>query len=211
MNGYLSQYGYGFLFVVVLFESTGIPLPGESILVASGMLAGEGTLNIWLVLLAAFSGSIVGDNLGYLVGRRYGRKIVVRWGSHFGLGEKRFAMVEDRFKNYGFAVVLVARFVIILRQLNGFVAGTMRMSWPIFLFYNVISAALWTAAYGAGAYLFGSAFRHVFEGYSTWPLYVVAGLICLVGVIGTYKFLFAEDSEPDADDAAGDPPVRSES
>ena len=69
MTGYLTQYGYAFLFVVVLFESTGIPLPGESILVASGMLAGEGSLNIWAVLFAAFAGSIVGDNLGYLVGR----------------------------------------------------------------------------------------------------------------------------------------------
>ena len=203
MTGYLTQYGYAFLFVVVLFESTGIPLPGESILVASGMLAGEGSLNIWEVLFAAFAGSIVGDNLCYLVGRRYGRRIVVRWGSRFGLGEKRFAMVEERFKNYGFAVVLVARFVIILRQLNGFVAGTMRMSWPIFLFYNCISAALWSAAYGAGAYLFGSAFRHFFEAYSTWPIFVIAALVCVIGMVGTYKFLFAEeDDETPVEDAS---------
>jgi len=204
LTEYLIQYGYAFIFVVVLLESTGLPLPGESLIVAAGMLSGEGSFNIVAVLIAAFSGSIVGDNLGYLVGRRYGRKIVVRWGAHFGLGEKRFAMVEERFQTYGFAVVLVARFVIILRQLNGFVAGTMRMNWPVFLFYNCISAALWAGAYGLGAYVFGAAFRHFFAEFGTWPIILIAGGVCLVGVVGTYRFLF-NDAEADAGGEADEP------
>jgi len=195
VTDYLAHYGYAFLFLVVLLESTGLPLPGESLVVAGGLLAGEGTFNIFLVLLTAWAGSVVGDNLGYAVGRRYGRKIVVRWGERFGLGEKRFKMVEERFQDYGFAVVLVARFVIILRQLNGFVAGTMHMNWGVFLLYNSISAALWSLAYGGLAYAFGTAFQKLFEGYSTWPLYVAAVVVCLIGCVGTYKFLFRRTDE----------------
>ncbi|MBO0661541.1 DedA family protein [Jiella sp. MQZ9-1] len=198
MTEYLAQYGTGFLFLVVLLESTGLPLPGESLVVAGGLLAGQGSLSLWLVLGAAWAGSIVGDNIGYAVGRRYGRTIVVRWGEHFGLGEKRFKMVEDRFDNYGIAVVLIARFIIILRQLNGFVAGTMKMNWPVFLLYNSISAALWSLAYGGLAYAFGSAFQTYFAGHSTWPLYVAAAAICLIGCVGTYRFLFhSKDEEQD--------------
>ncbi|MBO0905331.1 DedA family protein [Jiella sonneratiae] len=202
MTEYLAQYGCGLLFLVVLLESTGMPLPGESLVVAGGLLAGEGTLNIFLVLGAAFGGSIAGDNIGYFVGRRYGRAIVVRWGERFGLGEKRFKMVEERFEDYGFVVVLVARFIIILRQLNGFVAGTMKMNWPVFFLYNSISAALWSLGYGGFAYLFGSAFQTYFAGHSTWPLYLVAAAICLIGCYGTYKFLFkVEDDDGPAEDA----------
>ena len=194
MTEYLSQYGVVLLFVVVLFESTGLPLPGESLVVASGMLAGEGSFSLIAVLVAAWGGSIVGDNIGYFVGRRYGRKIVVRWGSKFGLGEERFRMVEERFQHYGIAVVLIARFVIILRQLNGFVAGTMKMNWPVFLLYNSISAALWAGVYGGGAYFFGAAFRNFFDSHDTWPIFVAAGLVCIIGCVGTYKFLFNEDA-----------------
>ncbi|MEX6508279.1 DedA family protein [Jiella sp. M17.18] len=206
MTEYLSQYGYAFLFVVVLFESTGLPLPGESLIVAAGLLSGQGDLNILLVIAVAWAASIVGDNTGYLVGRRFGRKIVVRWGEHFGLGEKRFAMVEERFQNYGFVVVLIARFVIILRQLNGFVAGTMHMNWAVFFLYNAISAALWAGAYAGGAYLFGAAFKHFFKGYPTWPLYVAAGIICAIGIFGTYKFLFRKDDDDEPE--AGPKPAR---
>ena len=204
MTDYLITYGYGFLLLVVLLESTGLPLPGESLVMAAGMLAGEGSMNLPAVLGAAFLGSIVGDNLGYLVGRRYGRAIVVRWGEKVGLGEKRFAMVEERFQSYGFMVVLIARFVIILRQLNGFVAGTMHMSWPKFVLYNAISAAAWSGAYGFGAYLFGTAFKHLLGDLGTWPILVIAALVCLVGCIGTYKFLFPKESdEEEASEAAG--------
>lgn len=196
MTEYLTSYGYAFLFVVVLLESTGLPLPGESLVMAAGMLAGEGTLSMTAVFLTAMGGSIVGDNLGYLLGRRFGRGMVVRWGEKVGLGERRFAMVEKRFEDYGIWVVLVARFIIILRQLNGFVAGTMHMNWPKFLLLNTISAALWAGAYGLGAYIFGAAFRVFFAEHGTWPIIVIAAGICLVGCIGTYRFLFREKAVP---------------
>ncbi|KQT88053.1 DedA family protein [Aurantimonas sp. Leaf443] len=205
MTAFLVQYGYGFLALVVLLESTGLPLPGESLVVAAGMLSGDGTLNIWLVLAAAFLGSVAGDNLGYLVGRRYGRRMVVKWGSKVGLGPEKLAIVEARFRTYGLAIVLVARFVIILRQLNGFVAGMMHMPWPRFLAYNCISAALWSAAYGLGAFLFGKALSHFLEEQSTLAIVGVALGICLVGSVGTYKVLFARDKAPAQAD--GDAPT----
>ncbi|RFC64332.1 DedA family protein [Fulvimarina endophytica] len=203
MTEFIEQYGYGFILIVVLLESLALPLPGESLLVAAGMLSSNGELNLLLVLGAAFFGSIIGDNIGYLIGRRYGRAVVVRWGGKVGFGEDKLAMVEDRFQHYGFMIVLVARFVFILRQLNGFVAGMMRMNWLQFLLYNSISAALWTGAYGISAYYFGEALKHFLDEQSTIAILAISGTICAIGMFGTYRVLFSggpasKDGERDA-------------
>ena len=202
MTEFLAQYGYGFIALVVCLESTGLPLPGESLVVAAGMLASNGQMNIWLVLASAFLGSILGDNLGYWVGRRYGRPAVIKWGHKVHFGEDKLEMVEERFRSYGFVIVLVARFVFILRQLNGFVAGMMHMPWPRFVLYNAISAALWSAAYGVTAYFFGKALEHFLHEQSTLAIVLVACSICAIGMFGTYKWLFRKDDKPSPDAAS---------
>ena len=111
-------------------------------------------------------------------------------------------MVEERFRSYGFVIVLVARFVFILRQLNGFVAGMMHMPWPRFVLYNAISAALWSAAYGVTAYFFGKALEHFLHEQSTLAIVLVAGSICAIGMFGTYKWLFRKDDKPSPDAAS---------
>ncbi|MER0236825.1 DedA family protein [Fulvimarina sp. MAC8] len=198
MTDFLTQYGYGFIVVVVLLESVAMPLPGESLVVAAGMLASSGKMNIFLVLGASFLGSILGDNIGYFVGRRYGRAAIVKWGDRVGFDEDKLTMVEEKFQSYGFVIVLIARFVFILRQLNGFVAGMMHMRWLQFLLYNSISAALWTAAYGLTAYYFGKALTHFLEEQSTWAIIAISGLICAIGMFGTYKVLFDAKKEKNA-------------
>lgn len=190
MTDFLTEYGYGFIVVVVLLESVALPLPGESLVVAAGMLASSGKMNILLVLGASFLGSVLGDNVGYFVGRRYGRAAIVKWGDKFGFDEDKLRMVEEKFRSYGFIIVLIARFVFILRQLNGFVAGMMHMRWPQFLLYNSISAAAWTAVYGLTAYYFGKALTHFLEEQSTWAIIAISGSICAIGMFGTYKVLF---------------------
>ncbi|MDY8108557.1 DedA family protein [Fulvimarina sp. 2208YS6-2-32] len=192
MIGFLTQYGYGFILLVVLLESVALPVPGESLVIAAGMLASRGDLDIVLVLGAAFVGSILGDNIGYAVGRRYGRRAIVRWGGKVGFGQDKLKLVETKFRSYGFVIVLIARFVFILRQLNGFVAGMMRMPWPQFLLYNSISAALWTAAYGLTAFYFGKALELFLEEQSTWLILLISGSVCAIGMFGTYKVLFDE-------------------
>ncbi|MEN3793567.1 DedA family protein [Fulvimarina sp. MAC3] len=190
MTEFLTEYGYGFIVVVVLFESLALPLPGESLVVAAGMLASSGKMNILLVLGSAFLGSVLGDNIGYFIGRRYGRAAILKWGDKVGFDEDKLKMVEEKFQSYGFIIVLIARFVFILRQLNGFVAGMMHMNWLQFLLYNAISAALWTAAYGLSAYYFGKALTHFLDVHSIWAIIGISGSICAIGMYGTYKVLF---------------------
>lgn len=202
MTDLLAEYGYLFLALVIFAESTGVPVPGESLVMAAGMLSSDGQLDIFAVLFATWLGAILGDNVSYLVGRRYGRSAVIRWGHKVGLGAEKFAQVERTFRAYGFWVVLSARFIIILRQLNGFVAGTMRMSWPRFMLLNSISAMLWTGAYGLGAYAFGTALEHFLDSHSTLTILAIAISVSLVGFLGTYRVLF-RSSGKDAEENIG--------
>ena len=89
---------------------------------------------------------MLGDNIGYAVGRFGGRRLIVRYGARIGLTESRLAMVEAFFQRHGGEVVLVARFFAVLRQLNRIVAGSVGMGWWRFLAYNAVGAALWVCA-----------------------------------------------------------------
>jgi membrane protein DedA with SNARE-associated domain len=139
---------------VIFFESFGAPLPGESILILSGVLAAKGEVSLPAILIFAGLGAICGDSVGYWIGRTFGRAVLVRHGSRFGLTQERFQKVEDVFARWGPAAVAFARFVNVLRQLNGLVAGTAGMAWPRFLMFNVIGALLWVLTWGLGAYYF---------------------------------------------------------
>ena len=142
-------------------EDFGVPAPGETALIAASIAAAQGKLSIWLVVLAAFVGAVVGDNIGYAIGRLGGRRLVVRVGGRVGLSTERLEHAEGFFKRYGDAVVAGARFVEVLRQLNGIVAGTLGMHWATFLAYNALGAALWVGAWGAAGYFAGEHLRQV--------------------------------------------------
>lgn len=157
---FLHAYGAIVIFVIIFFESTGLPLPGESLLIASGLLAGRGELDIWTVFIAAWAGGVLGDNLGYVIGRTLGRPVIVRYGSKVGLTEPRFAAVERQFLKYGALVVLFARFFVVLRQLNGLVAGITGMHWLHFIVANAAGAALWAGLWSFAAYAFGTELEH---------------------------------------------------
>ena len=135
------------LFVTVLLESLGLPLPGESALIAASAAAGAGTTKLSYVFLSAWAGAVIGDNIGYLIGRRYGPSLVARFGGRIGLTPARYLRVETAAKTYGAFMVAFARFFIILRQFNGLVAGSTRMPWLRFLIANMIGAAAWAAAW----------------------------------------------------------------
>ncbi len=148
---YIAQYGYGALFGVLFAESFGLPLPGETFLVAASLLAVQGQLNIWLVGLAAWVAAVLGDNVGYAIGRFGGRRLVVR----LGISAARQEKAERFFARYGPEIVIVARFFPLLRQLNGITAGSAGMDWKRFMFYNALGGFLWVAAWSAGIYRFG--------------------------------------------------------
>jgi membrane protein DedA with SNARE-associated domain len=155
MRPYVTAYGVWALFVVLYLESLGAPLPGESALVASAFLASTGELLLTHVLLAGFVGAVAGDSTGYMIGRAGGRPLLIKFGPKIGLNAERFERVERLFQLKGVWVVLTARFVVLLRQLNGLVAGSMRMHFPRFLMANAAGAALWVIVWVFIGYTFG--------------------------------------------------------
>lgn len=155
----VAHYGVIVLFVIIYFEALGAPLPGESGLIAASVLAARGDISIVHMLLAVWAGAVLGDSTGYLIGRLGGRRLLVRFGPKIGLSAERLATFEDKFRRKGVYIVAVARFISVLRQLNGLIAGSLEMPWLRFLAANAIGAALWTAVWGLGPYLFGDFYR----------------------------------------------------
>lgn len=155
LSGSLGYASLLILFAAVFLEDFGLPLPGETVLVTAAAMASQGKLPIAAVVGAAFAAAVLGDNVGYLIGRSGGHRLLMRKGAAIGLTQARLARAERFFDRYGGVVVVVARFVEGLRQLNGIVAGSVLMDWRLFLLFNAIGAALWVGVWGVGVYLFG--------------------------------------------------------
>ena len=155
-EGTLHNWGYfagaGFIF----FEDFGIPLPGETMLIAAALYAGAGHLNVFVVGLVAFLAAVAGDNVGYAIGRFGGRELVERYGKWVFLTGDRLDRAEKFFERHGGQIVAIARFVEGLRQLNGIIAGTVEMHWARFLLFNAIGAALWVGVWTSLGYLAGN-------------------------------------------------------
>jgi len=154
---YIHAYGLAALFVLIYLESLGLPLPGETAMLAAVALAYEGQLPIAGVFAVVVLAAVLGDNTGYLIGRHGGRPLIARFGGLVGLTPERQAWIEKLYTRRGPLIVVGARFVVVLRQLNGLVAGSMSMRWPVFLAANLAGALLWSAAWSFGPYLLGHA------------------------------------------------------
>jgi membrane protein DedA with SNARE-associated domain len=155
---FLEQYGYLAVALVLLVDNLGIPLPGEAVLATGAVFAGAGHLDVGLVAGVAFVAAVLGGNGGYAVGRYGGHPLVMRVGRRIGLTPPRLARLEGFFEQQGVKVVLVSRFVPLLRQFYAVVAGTSGMPWWRFFLANLVGAALWiafwtTVGYNAGDHL----------------------------------------------------------
>ena len=155
MTPWLHAYGSAAVFVILLFESLGLPLPGESLLIVAAVLAGRGDISFPVLLLSAWGGAVAGDNIGYLIGRTLGHTLLRRYGRKIGIKPESLQKAEAVFARYGAIAVGVARFVEILRQLNGVVAGALEMHWLKFLFFNALGGAVWVAAWTTAGYYLG--------------------------------------------------------
>jgi membrane protein DedA with SNARE-associated domain len=160
LEHFVRDYGVIAVTVILAFEALGAPVPGETLLIFSALLAARGEMSLPALLASAWLGSVMGDNAGYLIGKKLGRAAVARFGAKVGLTEERFAKVEAVFVRFGGATVTFARFFSVLRQLNGIVAGTLGMDWLRFLLFNSIGAALWVGVWVLGPYYLG---EHVKE------------------------------------------------
>jgi membrane protein DedA with SNARE-associated domain len=129
--------------LILTLEALGAPLPAETLLIFASVLAGRGEMSLSALLIFAWLGSVLGDNIGYAIGRTIGQATISRYGAKIGLNDARFKAVEKVFLRYGPMTVVFARFFSILRQLNGIVAGTLGMDWRRFLLCNAVGGALW--------------------------------------------------------------------
>lgn len=179
----LDHYGYLAIAGFVTLEDFGIPVPGETILIAAAVYAGSGRLSIYMVGLVAVLAAIVGDNIGYAIGFFGGRALVLRYGKYVRLTTERLDKAEHFFARYGGAVVAGARFVEGLRQANGIVAGTIRMPWPKFLAFNALGAALWVALWASVGYLAGGHITTIYNTVSRYSLYLLIAAVVVVAAL----------------------------
>jgi membrane protein DedA with SNARE-associated domain len=157
LAGLIPIYGPWIIFGIVAFESAGLPLPGETILVGSAVLAATtGQIDIVVVVLAAAAGAMVGDGVGYLVGRRFGSPFLRRYGHYVRLGEDRLLIGRYLFLKYGSAVVFFGRFIAVLRMFAALLAGANGMPAARFFFFNITGGICWACLFGFGAYAAGA-------------------------------------------------------
>ena len=147
-----AQYGYSVVFLGVFLENTGLPVPGETMLLAGAAMAQYGWLSLPRVIVTAIAGAILGDNFGFFFGRRYGRGIVERFGGKIGLTRERLALFDRFFQQYGGRTVFIARFITGLRVFGAVLAGASGLRWPTFLFYNAAGAVVWSTAIACAGY-----------------------------------------------------------
>jgi membrane protein DedA with SNARE-associated domain len=152
----VSMHGYWIVALIVGLESVGLPLPGETILVLAAIYAAsEPSFNIWVLIGVAAFGAIVGDNIGYWLGSRYGYALLLRYGDRIGMFEARIKLGQYLFLRHGAKVVFLGRFIALLRILAAFLAGLNRMPWRVFLIANASGGVIWAAVFGVGGYFFG--------------------------------------------------------
>ncbi len=137
------QYGYWAVFTGIALENTGIPIPGETITIVGGFLAGSGELNYWIVLASAIAGAVLGDNFGYWLGRWGGWTLLVKVGRFFKISEKQLDNARRQFSHNAPRAVFFGRFVAFLRIFAGPMAGIAQMPYSQFLLCNFGGAALW--------------------------------------------------------------------
>ena len=177
------QYGYWVVFLGIALENTGIPLPGETITIVGGFLAGSGELRYWLVLASAIAGAVLGDNLGYWVGRIGGWQLVLRVGTFFRIPEPQLEEAKQQFSNNAPRAVFFGRFVALLRIFAGPMAGIAQMPYLQFLVCNFGGATVWASIIVSLSFFLGRVVP--LPTLVSWiaQLGIVALILVIVGVV----------------------------
>jgi len=204
----LDHWGYLAVGLLIFVEDFGVPSPGETVLIAASVYAGAGRLNIVAVGVIGFAAAVLGDNVGYAIGRFGGRTLVLRFGRYVLLTEERLAKAESFFSRHGGKIVIVARFIEGLRQANGIIAGITRMPWPRFVAFNALGAALWVGTWTAVGYLAATHIQAIYTQANRDVLYLLAAAaLAIVALIVRHRRrrarhgAAATESETETDDA----------
>lgn len=170
----IQIYGLWVLFGIIMLESMGMPMPGETALVTAALYsATTHQVSIIPVISTAAVAAIIGDNLGYLIGRTIGLRLILRYGRYIGLHERRLKVGQYLFLRHGGKIVFFGRFVAFLRTFAALLAGANLMRWPHFLLMNALGGVCWASALGFGTYLLGE---------QMWQVSGPAGVLVLAAV-----------------------------
>jgi membrane protein DedA with SNARE-associated domain len=179
----LNHYGYLAVAGLVLVEDFGIPVPGETILIAASLYAGAGRLNVVAVGVIATLAAITGDNIGFAIGHFGGRALALRYGKYVFLTAERLDKAEYFFDRHGGKIIVAARFIEGLRQANGIVAGITGMHWKKFVVFNALGAALWVGVWVTLGYLAGNHIITIYDQVTRYSLYLLIALVVLIAAL----------------------------
>ncbi|MGN6129367.1 MAG: DedA family protein, partial [Nocardioidaceae bacterium] len=185
---------------LVLLEDFGVPAPGGKILIASAVYPRAGQRNNLLGVLVAFVGAVLGDNIGFAIGSYGGRRLVLRWGRYVFVTEERLRKAERFVDRHGGKIVVVARFIEGLRQLNGIVAGISDMRWRAFAVFNAVGAALWVGVWASVGYFAGDHIDAVYGQAQRYSMYLlIAVAVLLVALVLRAVVRRRRESEPEVE------------
>jgi membrane protein DedA with SNARE-associated domain len=193
----IHDYGLVVVGGVIGLESIGLPFPGESVLILASIFAGtKHDLNIFAVVVTAATSAIVGQMVGYVIGREFGYYLLLRYGPYVRITQSRIKLGEYLFLRHGGKILIIARFVPVLRSIAGILAGANRMPWRQFMLANVVGAFAWAAFFGFAAYMLGRQIERV-----AGPLVMVIGAATVVVIViaaifvGRHEAQLAEEAE----------------
>ncbi len=181
----VETFGYPLLFLAVMAESSGVPIPGETALITAAVLASGGKLQIEFVIAIAAAGAIVGDNIGYLIGRKGGRWLLERPGRFQGQREQVLVLGEPFFEKHGPKAVFFGRFLLGLRVWASWLAGATNMHWRSFVLWNALGGICWATGIGLLAYFLGNAAGNAIETFGIYGL--IAVLIAVAGAFLAHR------------------------
>ena len=196
-----KAYGYWIVFFGVMLENAGLPVPGETILLAAGFFASQHHFSVLAVMSIATTGAVMGDNCGYWVGHRVGRRLLVRYGRYVMLTESRFRGMEKYFESHGDKTVLVARFITGFRVFTALFAGATGMRWSKFLLFNVLGAISWAVVMTLLGFFFGKSWN-LLEQYIKGAGLGLAAVLAVAFVV--YQILRRRKKNPEGENNATD-------
>ncbi len=192
LTGPLDHYGYWAVALLLLLENIGVPVvPGEFAMIGGAIFAGTGRagLNIVVVAVVAFVASVAGAEIGYLIGRFAGRELILRYGKYVLIKPHHLDRAEAIVDRYGGIVVVIARFIVGLREAIGIIAGITEMRWLTFTIYNVIGAATWVATWVTIGGLAGDHINAIYADVNRFSLYVFIALAVLLAGYIAWRIL----------------------
>ena len=179
----IHEYGLVAVAAIIGLECLGLPVPGETALLAAAIYAGtKHDLNINAVIVSAAGAAIAGRMIGYLIGHKFGSWLLLRYGHYVGLTIGRIKLGQYLFLRYGGKIIFLAQFVPVLRTLAGPFAGANLMPWRNFIFANAVSSCVWAASYGYAAYWVGDEFERL-QGRMVLPLVFIAVIALIAGAL----------------------------